>query len=61
MTADAGHVTVIVSLNTRDFPIGGEAAGVRFVAPGTFLTELEDRFPTVHLLRQAADAGRQVP
>jgi predicted nucleic acid-binding protein len=60
-TALAGQATVIVSLNTRDFPTGGAIAGVRFVTPGTFLAELEDRFPTAHISTQARDAGRSLP
>jgi predicted nucleic acid-binding protein len=60
-TAIVGQASRIVSLNTRDFPIGDEAAGVRFVTPETFLTELATRFPAAHLPMQARDAGRRLP
>jgi predicted nucleic acid-binding protein len=60
-TAIAATATYVVSLNTRDFPSGGAAAGVRFVTPQNFLAELEARHPNARLSRRVDDAGRQVP
>jgi hypothetical protein len=51
----------IVTLNTRDFPAGGEASGVRFLTPNAFLAEVESRHPDAHLGEHADQAGRQLP
>ncbi|MCC6626575.1 MAG: PIN domain-containing protein [Chloroflexi bacterium] len=39
-TARAAGVPAVVSLNTRDFPAGGWADGVRFLTPAQFWAEI---------------------
>lgn len=60
-TALAGRTEYIVSLNTRDFPVDDEAAGVRFLTPQAFLGELESRHPAAGLTERADKSGRQLP
>ncbi len=60
-TALAARARRIVSLNTRDFPAGGEASGVRFLTPQVFLAEVESRHPDAGLAEHADQAGRQLP
>ena len=60
-TALAAHAGMIVSLNTRDFPAGREAAGVRFLTPQEFLAFLESNEAGDQARTSAADAGRQLP
>ena len=57
----ASRADVVVSLNRRDFPAGGGVAGVRFVSPHDFLSELVARFPGDDLTSRADEAGRRVP
>ena len=58
LAAGAGYV---VSLNTRDFPISGVVAGVRYLTPSDFLTDLASHHPGAQLAQQADEAGRQLP
>jgi predicted nucleic acid-binding protein len=58
IAADAG---CIVSLNTRDFPPGGEVADVRFVTPQELLEALTTAYPEADIPAQAEAAGKQVP
>ena len=60
-TALVAGAECVVSLNTRDFPNGGQAAGVRFLTPEGFLAELASRAPDAHLDERADQAGRQLP
>jgi predicted nucleic acid-binding protein len=60
-TAIAASAAYVVSLNTRDFRRSGEAAGVRFLTPQSFLAELDLRRLRARLAQQASEAGRQVP
>jgi predicted nucleic acid-binding protein len=60
-TALAAGAVYIVSLNTRDFPATGKAAGVQFVTPQAFLMELASLHPTDDLTERADEAGRQLP
>ncbi len=60
-TALAAGAKCIVSLNTHDFPPGGEAAGVRFLTPHVFLAEIESGHPDAGLAERADEAGRQLP
>jgi predicted nucleic acid-binding protein len=48
-TAIVAHAAYVVSLNTRDFPLSGEAAGVRFINPHNLLEELDLRRPRARL------------
>lgn len=57
----AAHAGFVVSLNTRDFPPGGEVLTVRFLTPRAFLTELESHLPDMNLTQHAEDVGRQLP
>jgi len=55
-TALAGQASFVVSLNTRDFPPGNVAFGVRFITPRDFIELLA---PAAQATAQ--DAGRTVP
>jgi predicted nucleic acid-binding protein len=44
-TARAAEASLIVSLNTRDFPIMGAIQGVGFLTPIAFWQEIARRFP----------------
>jgi predicted nucleic acid-binding protein len=60
-TAVAAQAGCIVSLNTKDFPPGGAALGVRFLTPDQFLTALVLQHPAAGLAERASQAGRQLP
>jgi len=60
-TAIAASAGSVVSLNTRDFPVGAEAAGIRFVTPQAFLTELADLHPPGEVGERAHGSGRLLP
>ncbi len=60
-TAIAANASYVVSLNTRDFPTGNVAMGVRFVTPVDFLNELVAHGLHLDLERVAREAGRQIP
>ena len=60
-TAVVARASYIVSLNTRDFPPGSVALGVRFITPTDFLAELVARNPRLGLEGRARGAGHQVP
>lgn len=60
-TALAARAECIVSLNTRHFPEGNEASGVRFLTPRAFLAEIESLHPEAGLGDRVDRAGRQVP
>jgi predicted nucleic acid-binding protein len=60
-TALAAGAECVVSLNTRDFPSGVEACGVRFLTPQVFLTELVLRHPGSDIAESADEAGHRLP
>ena len=57
----AAGAEAIVSLNTRDFPAGGAALGVRFLTPTEFLAELAARHPDANVSGEATGSGRALP
>jgi predicted nucleic acid-binding protein len=60
-TAIGARAGCVVSLNTRDFPSGGEVDGVRFVTPKQFLEALAQQNPNDRLEEAVRSAGRQIP
>src|SRR5262249_11494741 len=50
----------VVSLNTRHFPPGNQIFGIRFLTPAEFFDELVRLHPTVEIMRQVEEAGRQI-